>query len=506
MTIPDDGRRPARGIVPTLIQWDVPAHPAERLPPSNVSIVELAASHPDPGPVRAALAALGLAAALRVELRPRDAAVRDAAHAARPGDALACALRKPARRARDRPQAFDAAAAHADDPVVEVDRRVAVARNEPHAIAGSGGSPPAATASTPCSSDAFTYSRPRAPYTSGGPESNANAFSPASTIARSRAGTLITAASDVQALLEVMLVGRQRVAVVVGVHEDVGARLDFRVDAAVALVLPRAGARAGDGRGMRCRPPRSSPSCRARERDGARDRRAGAPRASAGAARHRGRRAARETRARACARSPARSPRPAARARRRSDARRRRSRPARRASRPAARRRGAQMQHARRVVGQHADRRVRASAREARQLRAPTISLVTSTSRMPAATKAAASSTFWQQMPTAPRSTCSCAIVRALVRFRVRAQRDAGAARRIRPSGRGCARTDRGRRPAPACRCPRRSRRREREGFASAPSNRVAAQDGAEADALRDEAASRSRYFGPAASSAASWP
>ena len=65
MTIPDDGRRPARGIVPTLIQWDVPAHPAERLPPSNVSIVELAASHPDPGPVRAALAALGLAAALR---------------------------------------------------------------------------------------------------------------------------------------------------------------------------------------------------------------------------------------------------------------------------------------------------------------------------------------------------------------------------------------------------------------------------------------------------------
>ena len=32
LTVPDDGRRPARGIVPTLIQWDVSAHPTDRLP------------------------------------------------------------------------------------------------------------------------------------------------------------------------------------------------------------------------------------------------------------------------------------------------------------------------------------------------------------------------------------------------------------------------------------------------------------------------------------------
>ena len=29
ITIPDDGARPGRGLVPTLIQWDVPAHPAD---------------------------------------------------------------------------------------------------------------------------------------------------------------------------------------------------------------------------------------------------------------------------------------------------------------------------------------------------------------------------------------------------------------------------------------------------------------------------------------------
>lgn len=66
ITIPDDGKRPAKGIVPTLIQWDVPAHPADRLPPSNVSIAQVAAAHPDAGPVRAALAALGLADAVQV--------------------------------------------------------------------------------------------------------------------------------------------------------------------------------------------------------------------------------------------------------------------------------------------------------------------------------------------------------------------------------------------------------------------------------------------------------
>lgn len=60
MTIPDDGKRPAKGIVPTLIQWDVPAHPADSLPQTGISIAGLAAAHPEPAGIRDALATLGL--------------------------------------------------------------------------------------------------------------------------------------------------------------------------------------------------------------------------------------------------------------------------------------------------------------------------------------------------------------------------------------------------------------------------------------------------------------
>jgi hypothetical protein len=66
MTIPEDGKRLGKGIVPTLIQWDVPMHPADRLPQSNVSIAQLAATHRDPSPVRGALSALGLADIVQV--------------------------------------------------------------------------------------------------------------------------------------------------------------------------------------------------------------------------------------------------------------------------------------------------------------------------------------------------------------------------------------------------------------------------------------------------------
>ena len=59
ITIPDNGSLPGKGIVPTLIEWDVPQHPADTLPKSNVSLVSLAATHPDPASIRAALASLG---------------------------------------------------------------------------------------------------------------------------------------------------------------------------------------------------------------------------------------------------------------------------------------------------------------------------------------------------------------------------------------------------------------------------------------------------------------
>lgn len=66
ITIPEDGERPAKGIVPTLIQWDVPAHPADKLPVSKVGLRSLAATHPEPATIRAALKALGLGDTLAV--------------------------------------------------------------------------------------------------------------------------------------------------------------------------------------------------------------------------------------------------------------------------------------------------------------------------------------------------------------------------------------------------------------------------------------------------------
>jgi glyoxalase-like protein len=66
ITIPESGERPGNGLVPTLIQWDVAQHPADALPESNVSLAGFAATHPDPQPIRRALAALGVDHALPV--------------------------------------------------------------------------------------------------------------------------------------------------------------------------------------------------------------------------------------------------------------------------------------------------------------------------------------------------------------------------------------------------------------------------------------------------------
>jgi hypothetical protein len=66
ITIPDDGKRPGKGIVPTLIQWDVPIHPADRLSNAGVRIAGFAAMHPEPERIRASLKALGLENALAV--------------------------------------------------------------------------------------------------------------------------------------------------------------------------------------------------------------------------------------------------------------------------------------------------------------------------------------------------------------------------------------------------------------------------------------------------------
>jgi hypothetical protein len=68
ITVPTDGRLPGDGLLPTLIQWDVPFHPAQRLPESGCRLMKLEAFHPDPAPLREALAALGLES--RLDLHP----------------------------------------------------------------------------------------------------------------------------------------------------------------------------------------------------------------------------------------------------------------------------------------------------------------------------------------------------------------------------------------------------------------------------------------------------
>jgi hypothetical protein len=46
ITVPADGRLPDEGRQPTLIQWDVPFHPAERLPESWCTLLTLDTSTP----------------------------------------------------------------------------------------------------------------------------------------------------------------------------------------------------------------------------------------------------------------------------------------------------------------------------------------------------------------------------------------------------------------------------------------------------------------------------
>lgn len=66
ITVPDDGHRPGRGVLPTLIAWDAPQHPADTLQDHGLALEQLAASHPDAASVRRSLERLGLADAIHV--------------------------------------------------------------------------------------------------------------------------------------------------------------------------------------------------------------------------------------------------------------------------------------------------------------------------------------------------------------------------------------------------------------------------------------------------------
>lgn len=60
ITVPADGHLPGAGLVPSLIQWDVPTHPALALPDAGCKMMKMEAFHPRPEPIRDALVSLGL--------------------------------------------------------------------------------------------------------------------------------------------------------------------------------------------------------------------------------------------------------------------------------------------------------------------------------------------------------------------------------------------------------------------------------------------------------------
>jgi hypothetical protein len=66
ISVPGDGHLPGDGLVPTLIQWDVPHHPAARLPDAACRLMKLEGFHAQPARIRAALASLGLGSRLDV--------------------------------------------------------------------------------------------------------------------------------------------------------------------------------------------------------------------------------------------------------------------------------------------------------------------------------------------------------------------------------------------------------------------------------------------------------
>lgn len=66
LTVPEDGHLPGRGLVPALIEWSDDHHPTDRLPDQGVQLVTMAGEHPEPAPVRDALAGLGLSDMLKV--------------------------------------------------------------------------------------------------------------------------------------------------------------------------------------------------------------------------------------------------------------------------------------------------------------------------------------------------------------------------------------------------------------------------------------------------------
>lgn len=85
ISVPPDGHLPGNGLVPTLIQWDVPFHPASHLPDTGCRLMKLEGFHPQPARIRTVLAALGVASRLDVHPCAADEAPQLVAYVRTPG-------------------------------------------------------------------------------------------------------------------------------------------------------------------------------------------------------------------------------------------------------------------------------------------------------------------------------------------------------------------------------------------------------------------------------------
>ena len=59
ITIRADGRMPQEGVAPSLIEWRIGTHPAQRLQPSGCSLVRLKAMYPEPRQISDLLESIG---------------------------------------------------------------------------------------------------------------------------------------------------------------------------------------------------------------------------------------------------------------------------------------------------------------------------------------------------------------------------------------------------------------------------------------------------------------
>ncbi len=67
LTFTDDGKMPGGGLIPPLIKWETPAHPAGNMAASGCSLIRLEGHHPDPDFIRGALDSLGLSGAMEIK-------------------------------------------------------------------------------------------------------------------------------------------------------------------------------------------------------------------------------------------------------------------------------------------------------------------------------------------------------------------------------------------------------------------------------------------------------